>query len=132
MLRRCCHPGCGLRTLGRWCVDHEPASSEEGRGRVLHVESDRFSAALIEATLTDAGFEVDWFSCGRIALDAARNAAYDLHLVDTALPDGDRLADDLTRLRPRVPTVLVCTSPGAPVMDSVENALGRTTRSAAL
>jgi len=132
MLRRCCHPGCGLRTLGRWCVDHEPASSEDGRGRVLHVESDRFSAALIEATLTDAGFEVDWFSCGRIALDAARNAAYDLHLVDTALPDGDRLAADLTRLRPRVPTVLVCTSPGAPVVDSVENALGRTTRSVAL
>lgn len=132
MLRRCSHPGCGLRTLGHWCVEHEPAASDDAPVRVLHVEPDRFAAALIEATLTDAGFEVDWFSCGRIALDAARNDAYDLHLVDAALPGGDLLAADLTRLRPRIPTVFVRTSPGAPVIDSVESALGRSTRSAAL
>ena len=79
------------------------------RRRVLHVEHDAFVAALVQATLEDAGLEVHWFSTGRSALTAARSAAYDGYLLGAGPRDmsGALLADELARLADHVPVIVI-------------------------
>lgn len=54
--------------------------------RVLHVERDTFLAALIHATLEDAGFGVGWYPSADAALAAVPAAAYDVCLLEGDLP----------------------------------------------
>ncbi len=86
-------------------------SEAEGveRRRILYVEDDAFLAALVEATLADAGFDLEWFSCAELALAAAANEQFDLYLLDLKLPrmPGDELARRLRALTPGVPIVFV-------------------------
>lgn len=79
------------------------------RRRVLYVEDDAFLAALVEATLADAGFELEWFACAELALAAAARERFDLYLLDLKLPRmaGDELSRRLQELTPGVPTVFV-------------------------
>jgi DNA-binding response OmpR family regulator len=83
------------------------------RYRVLHVEDDTFVAALVQATLGDAGFDVDWHSNGETALAAAREADYGAYLVDLGLPGmrGSELAEQLRGLSAGVPIVYVTGEP---------------------
>jgi CheY-like chemotaxis protein len=50
-------------------------------GRVLYVDDDAFAAALLRATLEDAGYEVQWTPCARSALRAAAVGTYDAYLL---------------------------------------------------
>ena len=79
------------------------------RRRILYVEDDAFLAALVEATLADAGFELEWFSCAELALAAAAKEQFDLYLLDLRLPRmaGDELSRRLEALTPGVPVVFV-------------------------
>lgn len=79
------------------------------RRRILYVEDDAFLAALVEATLADAGFDLEWYSCGELALAAAANEKFDLYLLDLKLPrmPGDELSRRLRALTPSVPIVFV-------------------------
>jgi DNA-binding response OmpR family regulator len=81
--------------------------------RILHVEDDSFAAALVEATLGDAGFDVDWFSTAQAALDAAGAADYDIYLLDVGLPgsSGLLLAEELAGVDAGVPIIFVTGTP---------------------
>jgi CheY-like chemotaxis protein len=54
---------------------------EQSLGRVLYVDDDPFAAALLRATLEDAGFEVAWIPDARSALNAAATGTYDAYLL---------------------------------------------------
>ena len=54
--------------------------------RVLHIERDTFLAALIHATLEDAGFGVDSYPSADAALAAVPAAAYDVCLLEGDFP----------------------------------------------
>lgn len=84
--------------------------ADEGKPRrILYVEDDTFLSALVEATLVDAGFAVEWHSTAEAALLAAADGGYDAYLLDLRLPrmDGVALAARLKQLTPGVPVVFV-------------------------
>jgi two-component system response regulator MtrA len=59
--------------------------------RVLYVEDDPGVAAMVEETLTDAGYLVDRVAGGRAALATLLQRCPDLLLLDLSLPDVDGL-----------------------------------------
>ncbi len=76
---------------------------------MLHVEDDAFVAALVAATVEDAGVDVQWCSTGRSALRAAASGAYDAFLLGIGARDMSRilLAERLAQLDDRIPIILV-------------------------
>jgi DNA-binding response OmpR family regulator len=60
-----------------------------GMARLLVVEDDERIGNLLESALRANGHEVSWQRTGRSAIAAAREAQYDLALLDLGLPDMD-------------------------------------------
>ena len=54
---------------------------------ILIVEDDRFIGEMYVRSLKKAGYTVDWMVDGNDGLIAARNATYDLILLDVMLPE---------------------------------------------
>ena len=77
--------------------------------RVLHVEDDAFVAALVAATVEDAGVDVRWCSTGRSALTAAATRAYDAFLLGIGPRDMSRilLAEGLAQIDDGIPIILI-------------------------
>src|SRR3982074_2252634 len=75
----------------------------EVRGRILCIEDDRDTAALICEELVDRGFEVELAYNGRDALAAIFKKPPDLVLSDVGMPgmSGFELLDRLTSTEPR-------------------------------
>lgn len=74
---------------------------------MLHVEGDTFVAALVHATLQDAGFDVDWYPSSDTALAGEPAAQYDVCL----------LQGDLVGARGRTTTETVARlARGAPII----------------
>ncbi|MDR3640378.1 MAG: response regulator transcription factor [Humidesulfovibrio sp.] len=59
--------------------------------RVLLVEDDRMIGAVVEQSLKDAAYAVDWVRDGVAALDAVATQTYDILLLDLGLPKKDGL-----------------------------------------
>ena len=61
--------------------------------RILLVEDNKYHAALIERGIAEryAGSQVDVFSSGSAALEAARRHQYDVAVIEQSLPDFDGL-----------------------------------------
>lgn len=80
---------------------------------VLHVEDDAFAAALVTATLDDAGIGVRWISSGRSAITAARACEFEAYLIGGGTRDMSPLAvsAELARLDDRVPIILIADEP---------------------
>ena len=81
--------------------------------RVLYVGHNAFVAALVEATLEDAGIEVLWASSWRSAITAATAGEYDAYLVGVG-PHGMSpvaVSQELARLDDRVPIILLADEP---------------------
>jgi DNA-binding response OmpR family regulator len=76
---------------------------------ILHVDDDALVAAVVEAMLKTAGFTVTWSRNASDAIEAAARDAFDLYLLDVALPGmrGDHLAEYLSRASPDVPIVFL-------------------------
>lgn len=66
--------------------------------RILHVENDPVSAALVRKMLEGVVEDCDWTELGEAALGMAQEADYDLILLDVMLPDIDGY-EVLSRLR---------------------------------
>ena len=83
------------------------------RRRVFYIEHDAFVAALVGATLEDAGIEMRWASSGKSAITAASACEYDAYLVGigTRGMSPVAVADELARLDDRVPIVLIADDP---------------------
>ncbi|MGH3072432.1 MAG: hypothetical protein ACRDNB_09235 [Gaiellaceae bacterium] len=81
--------------------------------KVMHVERDTFVGALVDATLCDAGLEVDRFSTAPAALAAARLGEYDAFLLAGGVADADArsLAEELGQLDDDVPVVFITGDP---------------------
>jgi two-component system OmpR family response regulator len=74
--------------------------------RILLVEDDRMIGSGVAQALKDAAYAVDWVTDGDIAVEATESAAYDLVLLDLALPSKDGLSI-LSELRKRRRAVAV-------------------------
>jgi DNA-binding response OmpR family regulator len=96
-------------------VSREPAARVVGlsRRRVLFVEDDAFGAALVQATLEDAGYDVHWSSSGRSAITAARRSGYDAYLLGLGARElsPGAMAEALARLDGGVPIVVIADDP---------------------
>ena len=57
--------------------------------RILIVEDDKALGRVLSDNLTFEGFDVEWVTEGRAALDSARGRGADLILLDIGLPDTD-------------------------------------------
>lgn len=93
------------------CLDFPLAIPFSGVARILLVEDENFLRNVIQHVLSDAGYEV---LVARDASEAERNfslfgGSIDLLITDVVLPgrNGARLAADLTKLRPKLKTVLI-------------------------
>lgn len=75
---------------------------------MLHVERDTFLAALCQATLEDAGFDVAWYPCADAAL-AAAPSAYDVCLLEGGLraARGRTIAGTVSDLARGAPVVVL-------------------------
>jgi DNA-binding response OmpR family regulator len=67
-------------------IDDAPDSGRRARGRVLIVEDDPITAGLVRHRLERSGFRVDHLENGTDALEAMRNRAPDLAVLDIRLP----------------------------------------------
>ena len=70
----------------------------EPKMRVLQIEDDARTAQTVEMILNSEGHDCDTADCGGRALELARNAEYDIILLDIGLPDIDGY-EVLSRLR---------------------------------
>jgi DNA-binding response OmpR family regulator len=149
-----------VRRIHEWSPTGAEASSRGDRDaangdtrfgpppRVLHVERDTFVAALVHATLEDAGFDVDWYPSPETAL-AGEPAQYDVCLLqgDVVGSCGRTTAETVARLargapivfltdkleaRARVPRVSMLSKPVSPraLVEAVETALRKGCRAA--
>jgi len=77
--------------------------------RVLLVEDDRMIGEVIEQSLRDASYAVDWVLDGQAALNAVLTQSYDVLLLDLGLPkkDGFEVLQTLRANRQSVPVLLV-------------------------
>ena len=77
--------------------------------RVLLVEDDRMIGEVIEQSLRDASYAVDWVLDGQAALNAVLTQSYDVLLLDLGLPkkDGFEVLQTLRANRQIVPVLLV-------------------------
>src|ERR1700680_369850 len=82
--------------------------------RVLLIEDDRMIGAAVEQALRDAAYAVDWVTDGPTAIHAAENEAYELALLDLALPmtDGRDVLRHLRALGRRLPVIIVTARDG--------------------
>jgi len=55
--------------------------------KILCIEDDRFIGEMYVRSLKKAGYDIDWVTDGDNGLIAARNATYDLILLDVMLPE---------------------------------------------
>jgi DNA-binding response OmpR family regulator len=79
---------------------------------VLHVERDTFVAALVHATLQDAGYDVDWYPSPDTALAGEPAAEYDVCLLqgDVVGTRGRTTAETVAKLARGAPTVILTTT----------------------
>jgi DNA-binding response OmpR family regulator len=80
----------------------------------MHVEEDTFAAAMVEAILEDAGFEVRRFPSAGAALAAATVWDFDVYLVGRGRADEGApgsLAEQLRQVTPAVPVVVLAAGP---------------------
>ncbi|MEZ5739870.1 MAG: heavy metal response regulator transcription factor [Burkholderiaceae bacterium] len=74
--------------------------------QLLVAEDERSAGAYLVKGLQEAGFVVDWVQSGEAALHHAREAAYDLIILDIGLPGLTGL-DVVAELRPAVSTPVI-------------------------
>ena len=80
----------------------EAALRRRGGARVLLVEDNAINQEVARDLLTDVGIDVDVAEDGQVAVDKARESAYDLILMDIQMPVVDGLAASrLIRAMPR-------------------------------
>jgi DNA-binding response OmpR family regulator len=80
----------------------------------MHVERDTFAAALVAASLEDAGIDVRQVADGEAALAAAAEQDFDAYVVGADRDTGAQasaLAERLRDATPEVPLVLVAADP---------------------
>jgi two-component system OmpR family response regulator len=82
--------------------------------RVLLIEDDRMIGAAIEQALKDAAYAVDWVTNGEAAVDAVKNEAYEVVLLDLGLPkvDGRDVLRYLRGLGRKLPVIIVTARDG--------------------
>ena len=89
--------------------------SQSLKNRILLAEDDRLMANIIIHNLKKAGFEVDYFSDGALALEGAEQGEYALMIMDIKMPviDGFELLRQVRMLPGKTHTpVLILTSMG--------------------
>ncbi len=94
----------GRHALARGLVagEAEAALRKRGGARVLLVEDNPINQEVARDLLTDVGIEVDVAEDGQVAVDKARETAYELILMDVQMPVVDGLAATrLIRALPR-------------------------------
>jgi two-component system response regulator HydG len=84
-------------------------STVKGNGRVLVIDDDQSTCELIAAGLEKHGFDVEWHTRAKDALEAVRNETYDLVLTDLLMDDmsGLEVCERLVGTKPDLPVVLV-------------------------
>lgn len=87
--------------------------------RVLVVEDDADERELLSINLVSQGLSVKCVGAAGDALDALRAGKFDVVVTDVMLPDGSGLdlAQDIRRLRPGVPVILI--SGSAPADEAI-------------
>jgi two-component system OmpR family response regulator len=77
--------------------------------RILIAEDDNNMNFMLQDSFQMAGYEVDAFANGRLALSAFVKNTYDLCLLDVMLPekDGFTLAEDIRKLNLKVPIIFL-------------------------
>jgi len=82
--------------------------------RVLLIEDDRMVGAAVEQALRDAAYAVDWVTDGETAIQAAKNEAYEVALLDLGLPvaDGREVLRRLRMLDRKLPVIIVTARDG--------------------
>jgi DNA-binding response OmpR family regulator len=63
----------------------------EVRATVLIVEDDERIASFMSKALRASGFEVEWVTCGRDAIERVQGGEIDVQILDLGLPDIDGL-----------------------------------------
>ena len=111
-------PGEGTRvTLLLPCSSASAARAEEGEagaiepartGHILLVEDNEEVGQFAEALLSELGHRVEWARSGEEALALAGASRFDAVFSDVVMPgmSGLELADQLKRIRPRLPVIL--------------------------
>ncbi len=101
-----------------------------GAARILLVEDEKFLRNVIQHVLADAGYEV---VVAKDASEAERHftlsaGTIDLLITDVVLPgrNGARLAAELSKLRPKLKTVLISGYPERVVRDCQRGAVKKT------
>ena len=78
---------------------------------ILVVEGDRMIGEAATQALREATYAVDWVTDGQTAIEAAREKAYDLALLDLSLsaPDGIEVLRQLRTMNNQLPVIVVAT-----------------------
>ena len=84
-------------------------STVKGNGRVLVVDDDQSTCELIAAGLEKHGFEVEWYTRAKDALETVQDTTYDLVLTDLLMDDmgGLEVCERVVGTKPDLPVVLV-------------------------
>jgi two-component system OmpR family response regulator len=82
--------------------------------RVLLIEDDRMVGAAVKQALKDAAYAVDWVTDGETAIQAAKNEAYEVALLDLGLPltDGREVLRRIRGLGRKLPVIIVTARDG--------------------
>src|SRR3984893_7340726 len=82
--------------------------------RVLLIEDDKMIGAAVEQALRDAAYAVDWVTDGETAIHAAEDDAYEVALLDLALPgaDGRQVLPRIRSLGRQLPIIIVTARDG--------------------
>ena len=77
--------------------------------RLLLIEDDLKIAAFVSKGLKEAGFAVEHASDGKVGLQMALNASYDVAVIDIMLPglDGLTIIDELRQRRIKLPVIIL-------------------------
>jgi two-component system OmpR family response regulator len=88
--------------------------------RVLLIEDDKMIGAAVLQALKDAAYAADWVTDGDTAIEAARNEAYDIVLLDLGLPlvDGWELLRRFRAAGRKIPVIILT------ARDTVDDRIG--------
>ncbi|TCV84847.1 two-component system OmpR family response regulator [Testudinibacter aquarius] len=89
-------------------IDERRTNKTDNSMRILLVEDDVMIGEVMQASLKDAGYAVDWVQDGQIALSALAVQNYDLLLLDLGLPkkDGLLVLAEIRRQDQQLPIVI--------------------------
>lgn len=102
------------RDLFRFAIGKETFQRAVITGYLMHIlvaEGDRSIGEATTQALREAMYAVDWVTDGQTAIEAAREKAYDLALLDLSLsaPDGIEVLRQLRTMNNQLPVIVVAT-----------------------